>query len=81
MRLIDAEELIKCIPAEELVSRMAVANAPTIEQKTGKWIYRDGTIAEEYSYSVYCSNCGEWSEYYTNFCGACGADMRGEADE
>lgn len=36
MRLIDADELIKCIPSEEYNSRFAVMNAPTIE--TQQWI-------------------------------------------
>lgn len=29
-RLIDADELRKCIPNEEIASRMAITNAPTI---------------------------------------------------
>lgn len=36
MRLIDADELIKCIPSEECNSRFAVMNAPTVELQ--KWI-------------------------------------------
>lgn len=36
MRLIDADELIKCIPSEEYNSRFAVMNAPTINPQ--KWI-------------------------------------------
>ena len=36
MRLIDADELIKCIPLEEYNSRFAVMNAPTIGPQ--KWI-------------------------------------------
>lgn len=36
MRLIDADELIKCIPSEEYNSRFAVMNAPTVEPQ--KWI-------------------------------------------
>ena len=30
-RLIDANELMKLIPAEEMVSKLAIANAPTVE--------------------------------------------------
>lgn len=37
MRLIDADALMRCIPAEEIVSRMAVASATTIEPDC-KWI-------------------------------------------
>lgn len=36
MRLIDADELIKCIPSEEYNSRFVVMNAPTINPQ--KWI-------------------------------------------
>jgi len=36
MRLIDADELIKCIPLEEYNSRFAIMNAPTVELQ--KWI-------------------------------------------
>jgi len=36
VRLIDADALIKYIPAEEIVSKMAITNAPTIEPV--KWI-------------------------------------------
>lgn len=52
------------------------------ERKKGKWTYRDGkpaTIGE--SYSVICSECNEWSEYCTNFCHNCGADMRPQFEE
>lgn len=35
MRLIDADELIKCIPSEEYNSRFAIMNAPTVELQ--KW--------------------------------------------
>lgn len=37
MRLIDADALLDCIPYEDVTSRMAVANAPTIEQEP-QWI-------------------------------------------
>ena len=30
-RLIDVDELLKTIPSEEIVSRIAVANAPTVD--------------------------------------------------
>ena len=31
-------------------------------------------------YSVYCSACGKWSEYATQYCGNCGAKMEGDYD-
>ena len=43
----------------------------------GKWIV-SGQVREIGGYSANCSICREWSEYLTNFCGNCGAYMRGE---
>ena len=37
-RLTDANELMKLIPSEEMVSKFAVANAPTVEAIPVKWI-------------------------------------------
>ena len=50
---------------------------PSADRPTGKWASEDGTPSEA-SYSVYCSRCGQWSEYRGFFCLWCGADMRGE---
>lgn len=46
-------------------------------RQKGKWI-DNGQVRKIGGYSADCSVCGEWSEYLTNFCGNCGADMRGE---
>lgn len=85
MRLIDADELLKLIPPEEMCSRFVVANAPTIEpqRKTGKWIQFPNHMAYK------CSECGRViqttdgqrnvSKHYP-FC-HCGADMRCESDD
>ena len=43
----------------------------------GEWI-DNGLVRKIGGYSANCSVCGEWSEYLTNFCGNCGAEMRGE---
>ena len=47
MRLIDADELIKCIPSEEYNSRFAVMNAPTVEPQ--KWIPCSERLPENYT--------------------------------
>lgn len=50
------------------------------EQKKGEWIYdtervmNNGGIYNQY----HCSECGFQSVSRMNFCGYCGADMRGE---
>ena len=50
---------------------------PTIQPKRGRWHYSDGKPARiGLSFGVICDQCGTESEYCTNFCGECGADMR-----
>lgn len=46
MRLIDADELIKCIPSEEYNSRFAIMNAHTVEPQ--KWIPCSKRMPEEH---------------------------------
>lgn len=52
-----------------------IENAPTIgERNSGKW--------EKIHWKAYrCSECGKISEYQSNFCSHCGADMRGGKGE
>lgn len=52
MRLIDANALLKCIPAEELVSRIAIANAPTINTKKDE-LAEDGTLYLETEHDLF----------------------------
>ena len=61
-----------------LDSLVNITNAlPTIQPKRGKWHYSDGKPARiGMSFGVICDQCGTESEYCTNFCGECGADMR-----
>ena len=52
---------------------------PSADRPRGRWHYSDGkpaTIGQ--SFGVICDQCGTESEYCTNFCGECGADMRGD---
>lgn len=58
-----------------------IRNLPPIQPKRGRWHYSDGKPARiGLSFGVICDQCGTESEYCTNFCGECGADMRGEHD-
>ena len=53
----------------------------TTDRPRGRWHYSDGkpaTIGQ--SFGVICDQCGAESEYCTNFCPNCGADMRGERE-
>ncbi len=87
MRLIDSDELLKHIPPEEICSRFAVANAPTIEpeRKKGKWINDRLVSTNGGTYGVRrCSECEAYYQdigYGWDFCPNCGADMRGENDD
>ena len=51
-------------------------HAPTIEpERKGKWIL----INDNNGQHCVCDKCGEWKYHQEqNFCGNCGADMRGE---
>ena len=50
---------------------------PPIQPKRGRWHYSDGKPARiGLSFGVICDQCGTESEYCTNFCGECGADMK-----
>ena len=64
---------------EEMVYK--IRQLPPIQPKRGRWHYSDGKPARiGLSFGVVCDQCGTESEYCTNFCGECGADMRGEQD-
>lgn len=55
-----------------------IRQLPPIQPKRGRWHYSDGKPARiGLSFGVVCDQCGTESEYCTNFCGECGADMRG----
>ena len=73
----DASAIYECSRFKTIIKRL-----PSAQPKHGKWHYSNGkpaTIGR--SYGVICDQCGTESEYCTNFCPECGADMRGEHDE
>lgn len=52
------------------------------EQKHGRWIPERLQCTNGGSYQVYrCDQCQEAFNWEMDFCGGCGADMRGEQDE
>lgn len=82
MRLIDADAVMRLIPMEEIVARMAIASVPTadvVERKVGKWI--DPAAENVYR----CSVCEEYTtlevpRLFYHYCPNCGAFMKGEDD-
>ena len=48
--LISRSELLKVIPSEEIIARMAIMNAPTVEQPTDEWC----TDCKEYDHEKNC---------------------------
>lgn len=47
------------------------------EHNRGQWTDSHGGEVIG-NFSGYCSKCGNWSEYLTDYCGHCGAKMEGE---
>ena len=46
---------------------------PPVEPKRGEWM-----VCEDDAHFVYCSACGDISDWKYKHCPTCGADMRGE---
>lgn len=67
-RLDDDEEAIECIL---LMLKNRVENMPDAVVR-GEWIPLYGTLEKFFK----CGKCGDYSDFRTNFCHACGADMR-----
>lgn len=74
MRLIDADELLKRLPTEEINSRLAVVYMPTIDPvRHRRWIKMSDADGIFYG----CSECGEWHKETSKYCPNCGAKMDG----
>ena len=58
-------------------ARTRIRELPTADRPTGKWVesLERNDMMYWYSYGGYCTNCGEYSEYLTRYCGDCGAVM------
>ena len=76
------DAVMECYDNDELfeVYEWKLNELPPIQPKRGRWHYSDGKPARIGSFGVVCDQCDTESEYCTNFCGECGADMRGEQD-
>lgn len=48
-----------------------------VEPVRGEWIEKESILCKYFS----CSHCGGYNEYRTNFCGYCGAYMRGKKND
>lgn len=71
------EEDEKAHEALEMI-KSGIESLSIIESRPkGEWIDREGKETKS-KYCGYCSECGGWSEYLTDFCGNCGADKRGK---
>lgn len=55
---------------------------PAVEPIKGEWIRTELDIGMNYPEIVWkCSECGDYIHIRRNFCGNCGAKMKGEDDE
>ena len=62
-RLIDVDELLKTIPPEEIVSRIAVANAPIVDAVPVEWIKNWMAKSENtYNREQICEMLEEWEK-------------------
>ena len=52
-----------------------------VDRPQGEWIDGHGNHVPMTEHSAYCSHCGEWSEYLTDYCGNCGASMTEREDK
>lgn len=69
---------------------MLLTAADVVERKRGEWIYHECVSSHDGTISGYsCSKCNafvneetfDMDEFHKDFCGHCGADMRGEKHE
>jgi len=89
MRLGDLDALLKLVPPEEIVARMAIMNAPTVEARpTGEW----NEVEEGCGWTeILCAECSVCKSTFVlgemtiddvrdnfKFCSNCGAKMKGE---
>ena len=77
--LINRADAINCIKWGEGVTDVIerIESLPSADRPTGEWQDEHGKPMCLGSFAGYCSNCGNWSEYLTDYCGNCGAKMGG----
>lgn len=81
IKILDKYDLNFCdidgnpIPPQDLAEAFDIAiKALQQESKRGKWTDEAGR-PDDAQYSLYCSECKEWSEYRARYCPNCGARM------
>ena len=67
-------------PCYRALSDAICALSAQPERKKGKWLDGKGNV-KIVGYGAYCSCCKRESEYVTNYCPTCGADMRTEGND
>lgn len=62
-------------PSSLMDVKRKLIELPSADRPTGEWQDEHGKPMRWTSFAGYCSNCGKWSEYLTDYCGNCGAKM------
>ena len=83
----DAVSLVGSMPSAESTGELDDVIAKYVadglmelpDRKYGEWVDGDG-MPSKAMFSVYCSECGNWSEYRSDYCGSCGAIMKGKTN-
>lgn len=78
-KMVDTEEVysngIEYVPIFRMEQWFEHERAKHPERRKGLWLDDEGKKKEN-GYCGYCSVCGDMSEYLTDYCPHCGADMR-----
>ena len=56
----------------------SIPAADVREVKRGKWVYNEAPVLGNPYGSYRCTACSQAQDHKSNFCPACGADMRGD---
>ncbi len=66
---------------QEMVDKAVAELVADNKRSEGKWVYKEFDEKTGIRNSYFCSKCGcPQGQVYINFCGQCGADMKGDAN-